>query len=211
SLWKERWFGFRGDEFQEIKLNDDTLELKIELLNPSRKAVSIKQLKGKIYFYNPGLDAKSKITAKGFTNRPNQSLLTVKDPSFDVLYVDAEAYKFMQQAEKEKVNKQIALLSESGQQTARQANSFFDSFNNADVGPNALHFYVKDVHAQFLRFEFRDEDGKAVEPGMTREGNKMYSFGFRKPVTQQWQVTLLLITPKSLITIPFDLKNIALP
>jgi hypothetical protein len=211
KLSKKESMGFHAGEFEEVELEDNAMKKEIKLLNPPRKASLIKLLKGKVYIYNTSLDPKSKINAKGFINRPNQSLLTVKDPSFDVLYIDAEAYKFMQQAEKEKVNKQIALLNPQGQQAAKEfVNGFFESLFTG-AGPNALHFYVKDLNAQLLKFEFKDEKGELVEPGMTMTSDTHHTFGFRKPVTQEWQVTLLLITPKSLITAPFELKNITLP
>jgi hypothetical protein len=210
KLSKKESMGFSAGEFEKLKLENNEMEKEIKLSNPSRKASLIKLLKGKVYIYNTSLDPQSKVTVKSFINRPNQSLLTEKKPAFDVLYVDADAYKFMQQAEKEKLNKQIALLNPQGQQAAKEfVNGFFESINT--TAANSVNFYVKDLNEQFLKFEFRDEKGEPAEPGMTMVANNYYSFGFRKPVTQDWQVTLLLITPKSLLTVPFELKNITLP
>lgn len=166
SLSNEGSMGFHAGEFEAVELEENNeMEKEIKLTNPPRKASHIKLLKGKVYVYNTSLDPKSRVTRKGFINRPNQSLLAEKSPDFDVVYIDVEAYKFMQQAEKEKLNKQIALLGPQDQQAAKQfVNSFFESVNTG-AGPNSLNFYVKDLNAQLLKFEFRDENGEPAEIG----------------------------------------------
>lgn len=213
ELVNDNSFGFHKGEFEPVKVDAESgaMEKEIRLTNPPRIATEITSVKGIFQIYNSNLDPKSKVTVKGFINRPNQSLLTEKNPKLDVLYIDPEAYKFLQQAEKEKVNKQIALLnSQNPQQAKAFVDSFFE-FMKAGTGPNTVNFYVKETGQQFFRFEFRDETGELAEPGSTMTGNNYYSFGFRKPVTKDWQVTLLLITPKALQTIPFELRNIKLP
>ncbi len=211
ALSHEESMGFHAGEFEEIELKEGGLEKEIRLLNPPRKASQIKLLKGDIQVFNTSLDPPSRITRKGFTNKPNQSLLTTKDPAFDVLYIDAEAYRFMKQAEKEKLNKQIESLSLEDQRAAVDfITRFLESIDNTGDA-NSVLFYVKDLNTELMKFEFRDEAGEPIDPGMTINGGSYYSFKFRKPVTQEWQVTLLRMTPRSIITVPYELKDIVLP
>jgi hypothetical protein len=148
---------------------------------------------------------------KGFINKPNESLLLEKSTTLDVFYIDAESYKFLQQEEKDRVNKKIALLNSRDQLAAKSFVDGFFEFMKAGTGPESVSFYVKDTGNQFFRFEFRDEKGELAKPGSTMSSENYYSFRFRKPVTKDWQVTLLLNTPKSLVAVPFELKNVKLP
>lgn len=204
-------FGFDAGEFEEIKLRDGAIEKSLRLLNPSRAATMLTTVKGKVELFNPSLDPQSVIVVKGFINKPNQTLLLTKNPDLDVFYIDQESYKFLQQAEKEKIDKQLAQLNTNDQLPAKAFIDNFFEFMKAGSGANAVNFYVKDAKQQFFQFEFRDENGELAKPNSTMSSENYYSFGFRKPVTNAWQLTILLKTPKSVLVKPFELKNIKLP
>lgn len=209
NLAHEDSFGMFGTKFQAIESGTDELKWELTLHNPARSASTIKLLKGTLLLFNANLDPESQHQVKGFSTRPNESLLKGKTTeSLDVVYLNDESYRALAAAEKEKVKKLLEVSHES-QEVKDIVSKFFDYVG--PLGNNELSFFVRDTESKIMAFAFKDGNGENMEPESTMRSDATYTCSFPMPIAKDWTVIIYFNSSKALELIPFELRDIKLP
>lgn len=174
--------GFGGEK------KADEFQVKLEFANPARATKAIKAITGSIELLLPQQDPASVITAT----------------------VSKEAGKPLDNAALKAAGIEIKLLKpEPG---AKKPAGF--SFS-ASLGENDLGYEIKDPKKKVAGVEFFAADGKKLESQSRMSSGfndtKTVSISFKTKPPADSVAKIYIVTEKSVLTVPLNLKDIALP
>ncbi|MEI6492565.1 MAG: hypothetical protein WCO94_08450 [Verrucomicrobiota bacterium] len=187
-------------------------ELSVNLKNPARKATVIKELTGEADLLVPKNDPDSIVKIGNFQKYGGQPITAaaLSEAGIEIVaytkeQADAEKAKQAEEAKKNpKANIGEAI-----------AGAFGEMFNIGG-GPNSITVQMKDPKEMVADVEFQDECGNKIKGnGWSSSGNrktkesKTYNFQTKLPDTAF--LVIYLATPKSVVTVPFTLKDVFLP
>ena len=187
-------------------------ELSVNLKNPTRKATVIKELTGEADLFVPKNDPDSIVKVDGFQKLGGQPIAS---PALSAAGIEIVAYT------KEQADAVKAKQAEEAKKNPKAnigeaiAGAFGEIFNMGG-GPNSITVQLKDPKEMVADVEFQDENGNKIKGnGWSSSGNrqtkesKTYNFQTKLPDTTR--LVIYLATPKSVVTVPFMLKDVFLP
>jgi hypothetical protein len=135
---------------------------------------------------------------------------TLKASGVEVTVLTKAQYEQFKAAKaKEVKEKEGDLAKEFGAAMVQVFSSLFGGM--MEIGENSVILQIKDPESKVAAIEFMDKNGKRIKNmGSMRMGN-VAVFELEQPMPQDAQMTLFIITAKSLITTPMKLTDIALP
>ena len=219
----------RDKRFEEIDPSDENeSKLDIELKSPERRAMTVQEIAGNLEIFSPQRDPRSIVIVPSFlktTGKPIASPV-LKAAGVEVTVWTKDIYDARKKAEEERVKKEMDERAKKAEQSGKLEDAvellgeslvkifggMFSSF--ADMEENDIAFNVKDPDSKLVSIEIEDEKGKAVERGgrMTIGGEPrtmIYSLKEKLPPTAR--IKLYVLTPRSVMTVPFKLTGVALP
>jgi hypothetical protein len=196
-----------GTDFEEINEYSKG-EINLKLNNPSRKATAIKELDGEIEIFIPKNDPMATSTIKNFMTQTGK---IISDPSLKSAKVEITALT-KKEYEKIKEQKQKEAKKEAGEIGDALVKAFGALFGGfMEIDENSVILHIKDPEKKVIAIEFMDDKGKKLDSQGSMKMEDIRVFNFDKPLPQKAQITIFLLTPKSLITTELKLTDIVLP
>lgn len=180
--------------------------LSLQLKNPARKALAVKELAGSVEIYCPKNDPDSTIVVKNPAGEPKRVLT---HPALEAARIKLTLFT------KQGYDK------EQKPQESTQPNGVADGLAKAfarafggNVGgsKNSALIAFSDPQSRLVKIEFVDKQGKPLEPnGGVCTVNDVRSYDFSEPLPPDAEVRIYVATPKSLKLLPFNLNDVPLP
>jgi len=179
-------------------------EATIQLRNPVRRAVAVKELEGEIIAFVARNDSAATVSIDHFISQTGETLTNEALQSADI------EIKVLTREQFDAINKQ--------EMDARQSMSsgilgrplpFHSRY--PQVGDNGVVLKIADPKSKVVAIEFVDASGQTVRPRMTVGSEELRIFDFSQKPSIEMGLKVLLSTPKSMIHIPFNFTDIPLP
>jgi hypothetical protein len=212
-----------GGEFAEISSSGENPKLDIELKNPARRAVEVTEISGMLEIFSPQKDPAATVRIANALAQTGQPLahaglraqgvaLTLwTREQFEARKKEEEA-RLKQQAE----SKRDAATAELGEEMAAGLMKLFGGLFNvmSEMDENSIALQLDDKQSRVLAIEFEDAEGNPISRNSRSsmgDNPRTMIFGFEQKLPANAKLTLYLLTPKSLLRVPFKLANIPLP
>jgi len=78
-------------------------------------------------------------------------------------------------------------------------------------GENSFAMQVNDPQSKVIKVEFLDASGKVIDTNGSMRMNDMRSYDFAEPLPRGARLRVYVATTKSLVKVPFAIKDIILP
>ena len=205
NLLKE---GAKAPEFESSMGGTPTL--KLELRNPARKAKTVREVSGQVELFLPGRDPASVARLDGFqskTDRP-AGLPALKAAKAEVTVVSRKTYEAEKKKDAERRKKEAEGAGIGGAMVEAFA-GLFEGFMT--VEENDVLVKVDDPGKKIFDVEVVDSKGAKIDGGGSMTIGSFRILKFSEKVPADAGLKVYLLTPKSLVTTPFQLKNVALP
>jgi hypothetical protein len=206
NLLKE---GGKTPEF-ETSMSDTSPSLKLELRNPARKAKTVREVSGQVELFLPGRDPASVARVDGFASKTDKPAASpaLKAAKAEVTVVSRKTYEAEKKKDAERRRKEAEGAGIGGAMVEAFA-GLFEGF--LTVEENDVLVKVTDPGKKVFDVDVVDSKGTKIDGGgsMTVGTFRILKFAEKLPADASLRVYLL--TPKSVVTTPFQLKNVALP
>ncbi len=218
-------------EFKEVDSSDkSTIKVELELKNPSRQALAVQEISGTLELFVPKRDPAAIVTVPDLGRAVGHPFVDpgLKAAGIEISIWNNEQYQTRRKAEEEKLKKAFeeekkkkiaeggAPEADLGEALAGGLMKIFGGLFGAmtEMGENGIAIQVNDPKKQLVGIEFRDASGKEVShQGRTTMGGEertmLYEFAEKLPATTQ--IKLFLMTPRSVVKLPFRLTGVPLP
>ena len=196
-------------DFGSVRDSGTGPETTLRLKNPARRAATVKEIIGEVHLFMPDQDPAATVMVKNFRAATGKPLGTQQlgKAGLQVTVLSKADYdalsKKKEQEEREKVEKDL------GQAMVKALEGVFSSFFR--VGDNDLILKLADSGEVFINAEVIDGAGNVVPTMSTTYADDMRILGFELPLPKDAQLRIFLKTPKSVVTVPVKLVDIALP
>ena len=199
-----------SDDFAK-STGDDAPQLKVELRNPARKAKSVRELAGRVDVFLPARDPAAEARVPKFvalTDRPIANP-TLKAAGAQVMVISRKTYE----AEKKKNEEQRKKEAEGAGIAGAMANAFGALFEGffGDIGENDVLVKVDDKGKKVFSVDVVDAAGKPVDSMGSMKVGDFWILKFGEKVPADAGLRVYVMTPKSMVTEKFAMKDIALP
>ena len=199
-----------SDDFAKSS-GDDAPQLKVELRNPARKAKSVRELAGRVDVFLPARDPAAEARVPKFgsmTDRPiaNPAL---KGAGAQVTVISRKTYE----AEKKKNEEQRKKEAEGAGIAGAMVNAFAGLFEGlfGDIGENDVLVKVDDKGKKVFSVDVVDAAGKPVDSMGSMKVGDFWILKFGEKVPADAGLRVYVMTPKSMVTEKFAMKDIPLP
>lgn len=217
-------------EFEEVDSSENTtLKVELELKNPARQALAVQEIAGTLELFVPKRDPAAVATVPDLGRAVGRPVINaaLKAAGIEVSIWNKEQYEGRRKAEEEKLKKAFeekkkkaaeagAPEEDLGEALAGGLMKVFGGLFGAmtEMGENGIAIQVKDPKKLLVGLEFRDAAGKEVSHrGRTTLGSDektmLYEFEEKLPTTTQ--IKFFLMTPRSVVKVPFRLTAVPLP
>jgi len=194
--------------FEEVRSSSraGAATVKLKLRNPARKAATLKEVRGEVQLFVPKNDPQAGVFVRDVMQQSGKMVESpaLKASGIEVMPLNKTDYD--ERKAKQKENK--------GAITGAIENAFGGLFGGfATMNDNSLALLVRDPDGKLVNVEFEDADGKKVRSnsrmtsGERNAQTRIYEFNSKPPRT----IILQVLTPKALVSSPFDLKDVPLP
>jgi hypothetical protein len=196
-----------GTDFEEINEYSKG-EITLELNNPSRKATSIKELAGEIEIFIPKNDPMATSTIKNFLTQTGKIISnpSLKSEKVEITVLTKKEYEKIKEQKQKEVKKEAG---EIGDALVKAFGTLFGGF--MEIDENSVILHIKDPDKKVIAIEFMDDKGKKLDSQGSMKMEDIRVFQFDEPLPQKAQITIFLLTPKSLMTTELKLTDIVLP
>jgi hypothetical protein len=205
NLLKE---GGKTPEF-ETSMSNTSPSLKLELRNPARKAKTVREVSGQVELFLPGRDPASVARVDGFASKTDKPAASpaLKAAKAEVTVVSRKTYEAEKKKDAERRRKEAEGAGIGGAMVEAFA-GLFEGF--LTVEENDVLVKVTDPGKKVFDVDVVDSKGTKIDGGAMTVGTfRILKFAEKLPADASLRVYLL--TPKSVVTTPFQLKNVALP
>ena len=182
-------------EFSEV---DSNCLFTIELKSPLRKATFLREVSGTIELFKPENDPSSTASFIKFVGKQPVSLV---HRSLSAAGVEMTVLSKEKQEEDGKTD----VMGEFEKVLA----GLFGG--TPAIGENGVIIRIKDPQSKLIKVAFLDAAGKIIEQKAAMTTHDVRLYDFSAPLPEDAVLRLYIATPKSLIKIPFVLKDIVLP
>ena len=219
----------RVKRFEELDSSDQgETKIEIELKSPERRAMSVQEISGSIEVFSPQKDPRSIVAVPVFLKIVGKPIGSpaLKSAGVEVIIWTKEIFEARKKAEEARLKKEMEDKAKKAEQSgkledalellgeglAKAFGSMFSSF--AEMDENDIAFNVTDPGSKLISIDIEDDAGKPIANNgrMTIGGDPrtmIYNFKQKLPATAR--IRLYLLTPRSVITVPFKLTGITLP
>jgi len=202
----------KGEFEKRNEQSRQNCELTLKLKNPARKASSIKELTGEADLFVPGNDPNSIVKVDGFQKSGGQP---VASPALSAAGIEITTYT-KEQADAAKAKKKEDAKKDSKANLGAALSDAFGQMFTMGGGPNSITVHLKDPNDKVAGVEFQDESGRKIEGnGWSSSGDKKTgetkTYNFQSKLPDTARLVVYIATEKSMVVVPFALKNVFLP
>ena len=217
-------------DFDEFDSSDrSTLKVELELKNPSRQALAVQEISGVLEFFVPKRDPSSTVTIPALGKVVGQAVNSpaLKTAGIEISIWNKEQYEGRRKAEEERLKKAFEEKKKKAAESGNPAEDLGDALADGlmkvfggmfsamtEMGENGLALQIKDPGKRLIGIEFRDAAGKEVSHrGRTSLGGEERTmlYEFEEKLPPDTQVRFYLMTPASVVKMPFKLTSVPLP
>lgn len=192
-------------------MGDEPPRVKLSLKNPSRRAVSVKEVSGTVEVFLPSRDPAALVKVDRFQASADKPVSApgLKAVQAEVMVVSRKTYD----AEKKKEEERRKKEAESGGLAGAMAEGFRGLFEGmfGDVGENDVLLKVTDKGSRIFGAEVFDASGKKIDGRGTMKTSGFWILSFGEKPPPDASLRIYVLTPKALVSAPFSLKDVALP
>ena len=177
----------------------------LDLKSPARADKTVREIKGRVEFYDPTRDPQSVVTITDldahigkFLNNP-----ILKAAGLEFIYLDKTHLNAYQKA------------SATGPSIAKQSKADKDIH---DFLIGALHedkttlaLISKNARGRLVDIEIETAKGQLLEKRLVSITPELLTFQYREKIPKGSRIKIYVATPKSVTKIPFKLNNVPLP
>jgi len=206
-------------DFESIHDEDaDEASVTINLKNPSRRAMTLKEVAGSIELFIPAKDPAATITVTNISKAIGVPLSApaLKAAGAEITVWDKARYEARKKAEEEK--KSRANRSEAGigeALTETMTGLFGGLLGGLDsMDENSIAFQIKDPQLKIVAVRIQNSEGEVIgSGGMTIGDAKQQTriVDLEKKLPPDAQVKIYVLTAKAMIKTPFRLEKVPLP
>lgn len=215
DLVKKEEDSFNSNEFTELdeyNLDNGQAKLTVNLRNPLRKAMYVKELTGDLEMFIPKYDEEAVLTFNKFQEQSGAPLKSEKldKAGIAITVMTKEQYDKAAQADETKESKPEENVGEAlGKAFSEAFSSMFGMMGTVSEGSIILN--IKDTESRLMGIVFIGADGAIINSmGRTTMGETSV-YDFETPLPPDAGIRFFLSTEKALIKLPLQLKDIALP
>lgn len=196
-------------DFAPVRDSGTGPETTLRLKNPARRAATVKEITGEVHLFMPDQDPAATVLVKNFRATTDKALPNprLRQAGLQVTVLSKAGYdalaKKKEQEAREKVEKDL------GKAMIKAFEGMFGSFFR--VGDNDLILKLADPGKVFINAEVIDGAGNVVPTMSTTYADDMRILGFELLLPTDAQLRIFLKTPKSVVTVPVKLVDVALP
>lgn len=188
---------------------DDRGTVKLELKNPARKSVVVREISGRLELLIPSRDPASVAKIPSFRSKVDKPFAhpSLKAAGVEVTLMTKEGY------EKEKKAAEAQRKKDSeGNPLGGLAEAFGGMIEMlmGSMGPNDLVLRISDKGKKIVSIDVTDASGKEISSGGMRS-SEYRQMSFQEPLPTDAILNVALQTPKAVVSIPFSLKDVTLP
>lgn len=206
NLLKE---GAKTPEFETSM--GDAPSLKLEMRNPARKAKKVREVSGQVELFVPGRDPAAVARLDGFLSRMDRPATStaLKAAQAEVTVVSRKTYE----AEKKKDAERRKKDAESAGIGGAMVEAFSGLFEGlmGDIEENDVLLKVTDPGKKVFNVEVFDSKGARIDSGGSMSVGSFRILKFSEKLPADASLRIYVLTPKSVLTAPFQLKDVALP
>jgi hypothetical protein len=195
----------------ETSMSDTAPSLKLELRNPARKAKKVREVSGQVELFLPGRDPGAVARVDRFQSRLDKpaGLPALKAAKAEVTVVSRKTYEAEKKKDAERRRKEAEGAGIGGAMV-EAFSGLFEGFMGS-VEENDVLVKVDDPGKKVFDVDVIDSKGAKIDGmgSMTVGTFRILKFPEKLPADAGLRVYLL--TPKSVVTTPFQLKDVALP
>jgi len=197
------------DKYTEISEFNSAKNLKINLKNPSRKAVTF-DVKGTINTVIPAKDPTSIVSIKKISSSTGKA---IENPVLKAAKIE---FKILTDADLQKIKDEEKKKSEEAAKKQGVAPSMVSMFQQVFMGdgaikPNQLRVSKSDPDSRLVSFKILKVDGKEVRSNGWSGQEEMRVYGFSEDIPQDATIELIVATDKAMEKIPFAFTSVYLP
>jgi hypothetical protein len=185
--------------------------MKLDLRNPARRAAKVRELSGHAEVFLPNRDPAAVTRVDGFLGRMDRPVAApaLKAAQTEVTIISRKTYD----AEKKKEEERRKKESESAGIAGAMANAFGGLFEGlfGDIGENDVLVRVNDPGKRLFGVEVFDAKGTRIDDVGAMKIGAFWILKFAEKLPNDASLRIYLLTPKALVTVPFSLKDVALP
>lgn len=185
--------------------------LKVELRNPARRASKVRELTGRVEVFVPERDPSAEARIAKFASQMDRPIASpaLKAAGAQVTVVSRKTYE----AEKKKDAERRKKEAEGAGIAGAMANAFAGLFEGlfGDIDENDVLVRVDDKGKKVFSVDVLDGAGKPIDGMGSMKVGDFWVLKFSEKVPADAGLRISVMTPKSLVTENFALKDIALP
>ena len=195
----------------DTSMSDSAPTLKLELRNPARRAKKVREVSGQVELFLPARDPAAVARLDGFLSRMDRPAASpaLKAAQAEVTVISRKTYE----AEKKKDAEQRKKEAESAGIAGAMVEAFSGLFEGlmGDIEENDVLLKVNDPGKKVFNVEVFDSKGTKIDGGGSMTVGTFRILKFPEKLPADASLRVYLLTPKSLVTTPFHLKDVALP
>lgn len=200
----------RKDHFKTVNSSTKRAEISVKLKNPVRKAVTIREITGKLQLFMPDRDPSASVLIRKFMKSPGRpitnAVLTGAGIVFTVL--TKREYESLEKEEEKKIE-EAARKQGLTQEAIPVFRGFLEGFFQS--GDNALFFRISDPSSNLIDMDVLDAEGRIIHNCGYSKSDELMALNYCKAIPEDASLRLYLKTEKSVVSIPLRLSDIALP
>jgi hypothetical protein len=185
--------------------------LKVALKNPARKAVAVRELSGQVEVFLPSRDPAAVARVEKFLSRMDKPIASpgLKAAGAGVTVISRQTYD----AEKKKSEERRKAEAESAGIAGAMAQAFGGLFEGlmGDIGENDVLVKVDDKAKKVFAIEVLDAAGKRIDNQGSMTIGDFWILKYPEKLPADASLAVYVLTPKALVSSPFNLKDIPLP
>ncbi len=182
----------------------------VNLKNPSRKAETLKELKGQIELFVPKNDPQSTVVLRGFKQHSGKVIDSpaLKSSGIELAFYDSQQAEEQQKKEAEA---KAAEMRKQGMDESmiKMASGFMGGFGGGDG--NSVTLKIKDPGKKLVGIEFQTSAGQKISSNSSMSSGETIVKYFNEPIPADGQVSIFVASDKALVKVPVELANVALP
>lgn len=185
--------------------------LKIELRNPARRATKVRELTGQVELFVPERDPSAQARVAKFASQMDRpiSAPALKAAGAAVTVVSRKTYEEEKKKDAERRKKEAEGAGIAGAMVNAFAGLFEGMFG--DIGENDVLVRVEDKGKKVFSVDVLDAAGKPVEGMGSMKVGDFWILKFMEKLPADAGLQVSVMTPKSVVTERFALKDVALP
>jgi hypothetical protein len=205
----------------ETPMGSGPPKLRLDLRNPERRATILSEVSGDIELYMPGRDPAARVRIEKVLSKRDRKLAlpALRAAKIEAKVISPEAYRAGQkqrEAEVEKeMEKQKQEMARQGQDTV-ELDALFGLAKGlsgllGEVGENDLVLEVVDPESRVFGIQAVNARGEKIDHNGSMSTGNIRVLHFSEKLPGDAGLLFLLKTKKSLLAVPFRLKDVNLP